>query len=168
MGLDLRYSVLIKDARVRHRFVSNLIIPPMNNKLFANKKPVPAFLPGQDTYFLRCHLAWRFHARSHVLTYADLHHVGSIRLTYSVSQSVKLLYAMAKHFSDISDIALRSPFDLSLSAALSPSAALWVTSDKAYSLFVIGLLFNFDMCILAHKKPFVNTFCKNIFNSVPL
>ena len=70
--------------------------------------------------------------------------------------------------SDISDIALRSPFDLSSSAAIPPSAALWVTSDKAYSLFVIGLLFNFDMCILAHKNPFVNTFCKNIFNSVSL
>lgn len=61
--------------------------------------------------------------------------------------------------------ALRSPFDLSLSAAIPPSAALCVTSDKIYSLFVIGLLIHLSARIVAHKNAFVKSFCKNIFAS---
>ena len=45
-------------------------------------------------------------------------------------------------------IALRSPFGFSSSAAIPPSAALCATSDKAYSLFVIGLADSFVLPVL--------------------
>lgn len=60
-------------------------------------------------------------------------------------------------------LALRSPFSLTSSAALSPSAALWGISGNAYSLFVIGLGDSFVGRIVAHKNSFVNSFLKNIF-----
>ena len=78
-----------------------------SSELYINKKPVPAFLPGQEINFLRCHPAWRV-APTHTYVMplsAKIRcpiYVGSFRLRYTVSQSVVLLYAVAKHFSDIS------------------------------------------------------------------
>ena len=56
----------------------------------------------RDRIILRCHPAWRIAPSLRVLTYADLIYVGSFRLTYSASQSVELLYAVAQRYSHIS------------------------------------------------------------------
>ena len=134
-------KVVILIQSLRYCLAASL--PFFTKGRLTKQKPVPAFLPGQDQ-FLRCHLAWRFHARSHVHPYADHLYVGSIRLTYSVSCLTFLL-------------ALRSPFDLSSSVAIPPSAALWVTSGKVYSLFVIGLLFSFLSCLVALRCSSYNS-----------
>ncbi len=86
-------------------------------------------------------------ALSHVLPYADLFTSGR-----SVSHTLLSAFLFA----------LRSPFDLSSSAAIPASAALCAISDKTYSLFVIGLgVFDYAD-IIAYKNSFVKCFFKNI------
>ena len=64
------------------------------------KKPIPAFLPGQDcSIFLRCHPAWCISAPTYAyVSYADLDHGVSLRLPYSRRDSALFPVALGSPF----------------------------------------------------------------------
>ena len=89
-------------------------------------------MPGQEKSCGATLLDVHGTSSQRVLTYADPVHGRSDRLTYST-----IVFLLA----------LKIPFSLILSVAISPSAALFEIRDNAYSLFVFGFGF-FNLAVL--------------------
>lgn len=131
---DDRLTPSLAENKVFHNSLQELKMRfCININTKTNKKTCPCIImPGQVITCGATLLGASSAPTHHVLTYADPVHGRSDRLTYST-----IVFLLA----------LKSPFSLILSVAISPSAALFEIRDNAYSLFVFGFGF-FNLAVL--------------------